>query len=162
MVLSPPIPRTIFSSISEVLPFPIRVTTSITMVSVVVCMFFPDYSQWFVIASAAIFMYSGIYVLMYFRSNIIALEEIRYCGTSEFEEELKKRLISPLPLQDTDENKDCIICYDEFSVSDKPHVIRCICAPHTFLYHHRCIFEWLKKKGTCPICRTDLRIKHYK
>lgn len=50
-------------------------------------------------------------------------------------------------------NKDqCPICLDFYCIDD-PSAMRLKCK-HTF--HEQCLVPWLKKTGTCPVCRMDL------
>lgn len=50
----------------------------------------------------------------------------------------------------------CSICHDELDQSEKG-VTWCMACGQNF--HSLCIFEWLKKKETCPICRVKWTYK---
>lgn len=47
------------------------------------------------------------------------------------------------------ENQTCTICFDNFT-----HPVTLPCR-HVFCEH--CIFEWLDKENTCPVCRAEVR-----
>jgi hypothetical protein len=53
---------------------------------------------------------------------------------------------------------DCAICQDEFidpkDVSRKPVFARMLPCEHK--YHDECIRPWLRRNGTCPICRKNV------
>jgi hypothetical protein len=51
-------------------------------------------------------------------------------------------------------NDDCSICYSNYencSEETTPVNLKC-----NHIFHDNCIKEWLKKSGTCPICRTNI------
>ena len=55
-------------------------------------------------------------------------------------------------------NLQCSICLDEFKVGDKCVILPCKEVPHYF--HSGCdtcsgIKEWLNRKNTCPMCRSE-------
>lgn len=53
---------------------------------------------------------------------------------------------------DLNENEtECGICYESFKGS---RIIRRLKCSHP--YHQLCIFAWLKKDSTCPLCRYNL------
>ena len=53
----------------------------------------------------------------------------------------------------TEAPKECIICLDQFSSTDK--VIQLACnKKHTF--HKDCLKEWMNAKDSCPICRNSI------
>lgn len=49
-------------------------------------------------------------------------------------------------------NGNCIICFEEYKL--KEHVVKLNCN-HT--YHRKCINEWAKKGGKCPLCRDNIK-----
>ncbi|EOA19751.1 hypothetical protein CARUB_v10003910mg [Capsella rubella] len=53
------------------------------------------------------------------------------------------------------ETESCSICLENLSGPMKPSdfMTRMTCS-HVF--HYRCLLEWLKRKNTCPLCRTVL------
>ncbi|OMP04690.1 Zinc finger, RING-type [Corchorus olitorius] len=55
------------------------------------------------------------------------------------------------PLTSYAEDK-CCICLEEFEDEDSCWVL--VKCDHTF--HKACAQEWLKKKLSCPLCRTDI------
>ncbi|CAA7402818.1 unnamed protein product [Spirodela intermedia] len=42
----------------------------------------------------------------------------------------------------------CPICLDELEVGGEARMMGC-----SHRYHENCIFEWLKRKSSCPLCR---------
>merc|ERR1712228_214377 len=48
------------------------------------------------------------------------------------------------------EDKECTICMDDILCGDQMVILIC---NHKF--HEKCIVEWLKSSGMCPLCRTD-------
>ncbi|KAL3309912.1 hypothetical protein Ciccas_011535 [Cichlidogyrus casuarinus] len=50
------------------------------------------------------------------------------------------------------EYEKCSVCFDEYSTGD--NCIQLVCQ-HVF--HEPCISTWLKRHGTCPVCRKDLQ-----
>lgn len=48
-------------------------------------------------------------------------------------------------------NKECLICLDENSLGGKAVKLNC-----GHLYHKECIIEWLRKQGSCPVCRYEV------
>ncbi|KAG5670946.1 hypothetical protein PVAND_001175 [Polypedilum vanderplanki] len=60
--------------------------------------------------------------------------------------------IPRITIKDLSENdSECVICCEEFK---RNYVIRQLECNHVF--HQKCLFPWLEKDGTCPICRYDL------
>jgi len=61
-----------------------------------------------------------------------------------------------LPTEDgVDQHSKCCICLDELVTGccDSDAVIRTACGHH---FHKKCVGEWSRCSGTCPICRTEL------
>ncbi|KAG7566306.1 Zinc finger RING-type [Arabidopsis suecica] len=48
----------------------------------------------------------------------------------------------------------CSICLLEMSTKSKPSIMRLNCC-RTF-FHEPCLVPWLKREGTCPLCRSPL------
>ncbi|XP_060216939.1 putative RING-H2 finger protein ATL69 [Lycium barbarum] len=57
-----------------------------------------------------------------------------------------KRLPSPIS-----DSSTCAICLCEYCAKDS---VRCIPECH-HCFHVHCVDEWLRKSGTCPICRSS-------
>ena len=51
-----------------------------------------------------------------------------------------------------EENKRCIICYEDFKDNDKGIFLPCF---HVF--HSNCIKTWLKNKDNCPLCKFNVK-----
>ncbi|CAK79891.1 unnamed protein product (macronuclear) [Paramecium tetraurelia] len=49
-------------------------------------------------------------------------------------------------------NKNCVICMIDFKKSNNVKILHCL---HQF--HAKCINQWLKQKGECPVCRHQLK-----
>ncbi|KAL0480391.1 E3 ubiquitin-protein ligase Arkadia [Acrasis kona] len=50
------------------------------------------------------------------------------------------------------DNKECMICFDEFKEQDEVRRLPCL-----HLFHVPCIDKWLLSNSTCPICKTDVK-----
>ena len=50
-------------------------------------------------------------------------------------------------------NENCCICYSDYEedIQNEPVILKC-----SHIFHDNCIKEWLKKSGTCPICRSNI------
>ncbi|XP_038883574.1 E3 ubiquitin-protein ligase RNF181-like [Benincasa hispida] len=55
-------------------------------------------------------------------------------------------------LKSQEELGDCCICLEELSC-EKREVIRIPCG---HVYHESCVFKWLRKNNSCPLCRKPL------
>lgn len=53
--------------------------------------------------------------------------------------------------EDINEETDCAVCKDSFSVGDEVLVIPC-----EHMFHPDCIKPWLKEHCSCPVCRYKL------
>ena len=51
-----------------------------------------------------------------------------------------------------EENKKCVICYEDFMNNDSAIFLPCF---HVF--HSNCIREWLSKKDICPLCKINIK-----
>ena len=51
-----------------------------------------------------------------------------------------------------EENKKCVICYEDFKNNDSAIFLPCF---HVF--HSNCIKEWLSKKDICPCCKINVK-----
>jgi hypothetical protein len=63
------------------------------------------------------------------------------------EESLTQSLFSKL----NDENKKCMICFDDFEVSQKFIRLPCL-----HMFHSSEITKWFQRNKTCPVCRLDV------
>ena len=45
----------------------------------------------------------------------------------------------------------CVICLNNFNIGDNISTLKC---KHTF--HYDCLFDWIKLKPECPLCRTKM------
>jgi len=49
-------------------------------------------------------------------------------------------------------NEDCLICMEKYKLGElKRKIPKC-----SHYFHKKCIDKWLKKKGSCPVCRCNL------
>jgi hypothetical protein len=57
-------------------------------------------------------------------------------------------------IQDVENQIDnkCSICLDTVEMEDEISIIPCGCIQ---LYHHDCIYDWLKINPSCPSCRKE-------
>eukprot|EP01080_Neovahlkampfia_damariscottae_P009577 gene9577-1780_t len=49
------------------------------------------------------------------------------------------------------DDASCPICIEAFEISTKALVLPC-----NHLFHEKCLIEWLQKRATCPLCRTEI------
>jgi hypothetical protein len=77
---------------------------------------------------------------------------LKMINKNPLEKQMNKRMTD---IQNkVDENaEDCIICFCELDDPLKKMVLKC---RHKF--HEKCIFDWLKVKPTCPMCRKNVRL----
>lgn len=82
-------------------------------------------------------------------------EQIGYVnrGASQKEiEDLSLKFKVEKESQIPNDNKECMICMDEFKVGDELRRLPCL-----HVYHPDCIDKWLKTNPTCPICKSDVK-----
>ncbi|KAG2393012.1 hypothetical protein C9374_009589 [Naegleria lovaniensis] len=78
---------------------------------------------------------------------LIQLEDVKVGVKPEM-----MRLLRSMPFSDSyGINKDCCICFNNFSMKE---MVTCLPCKHQ--YHNHCIMKWFKDHHTCPICKTDL------
>ena len=72
-----------------------------------------------------------------------------------------KDIINQLPvntLKDVnklnEENKRCVICYEDFKNNDNIIYLPCF-----HFFHQNCIINWIKKKPSCPLCKIKINNK---
>jgi hypothetical protein len=51
-----------------------------------------------------------------------------------------------------EQKQKCVICLEEYVFGDIIIIFPCL---HSF--HKKCIYNWFKKKKTCPLCNLDIR-----
>lgn len=56
------------------------------------------------------------------------------------------------PATEDHTTKYCIICHDDFIIGQELLTLRC---PGKHIFHGSCIKDWLKRKVTCPLCRSN-------
>eukprot|EP00415_Alexandrium_ostenfeldii_P005175 UN5175 len=62
---------------------------------------------------------------------------------------LPVRTLTSADLANADEDqRECAICIREFTRGDKQRTLPCF---HHF--HPACVDQWLRRKGSCPICK---------
>ena len=54
--------------------------------------------------------------------------------------------------EDSNKNKVCCICLDNFENPTSIKVLEC-----NHIFHRNCINSWLKNKTNCPICRKNTK-----
>ncbi|KAF0896551.1 hypothetical protein E2562_024402 [Oryza meyeriana var. granulata] len=47
--------------------------------------------------------------------------------------------------------EECAVCMEDFEAGDKLRAMPC-----SHCFHERCIFDWLRVSGICPLCRHRL------
>ena len=51
-----------------------------------------------------------------------------------------------------EENKTCVICYEDFKDNEDAIFLPCF-----HFFHTKCIKEWLKKSDICPLCKISVK-----
>ena len=69
------------------------------------------------------------------------------CISQLSEEKITKEIMSKL----SSDNKNCLICMDYYKLNDE--IIRLPCL---HFFHKIELIQWLEKKKSCPICRSDI------
>ena len=49
------------------------------------------------------------------------------------------------------DDSECSICLEPYRILDQTRVMGC-----GHMHHQICLFEWLKKDRTCPVCRYEM------
>ncbi|CAN0455419.1 unnamed protein product, partial [Pylaiella littoralis] len=49
--------------------------------------------------------------------------------------------------------QECAICMTDMLTSDKRCLVGC---GNTHVFHSKCIGKWMRRSGTCPVCRQDM------
>lgn len=62
--------------------------------------------------------------------------------------ETLKKVVVTADSTDGGGDRCCPICLEELEVGGEARMMGC-----SHRYHENCIFEWLKRKSTCPLCR---------
>ncbi|CAA0393564.1 unnamed protein product [Arabidopsis thaliana] len=52
------------------------------------------------------------------------------------------------------ETEPCSICLESLVSGPKPRDVTRMTCSHVF--HNGCLLEWLNRKNTCPLCRTEI------
>lgn len=77
--------------------------------------------------------------------------------TSNVEKSLRMVLLGRVKAEELKslkmDTESCSICLENLS-GPKPIGLTRMACSHVF--HNRCLLEWLKRKNTCPLCRTEL------
>ena len=55
-----------------------------------------------------------------------------------------------------EENKTCVICYEDFKDNDEAIFLPCF-----HLFHNNFINKWLKNKENCPLCKINVNDNLY-
>jgi hypothetical protein len=84
--------------------------------------------------------------------NSITEPLLQIIGEKQQEKIINQRL-SNIQQNANEDSEDCIICCCEMEDSMKKMVLKC-----KHKYHDTCLFDWLKVKTTCPMCRRNIRI----
>ncbi|CAB78262.1 putative protein, partial [Arabidopsis thaliana] len=78
--------------------------------------------------------------------------------TSDNERSLRMVLLGRIKTEELKslkmETEPCSICLESLVSGPKPRDITRMTCSHVF--HNGCLLEWLKRKNTCPLCRTEL------
>lgn len=56
------------------------------------------------------------------------------------------------------ECEQCTICHEHLHAVDRVHQCRLPCRCRSS-FHSACILPWLKKKGSCPVCRENVKLE---
>jgi hypothetical protein len=89
------------------------------------------------------------------RNFMDILEEIQSNNNHPVSEEILQQLpeidvdLSKLD----DDNKNCVICLQDFQNGEKATFLPCF-----HIFHTECIKNWLQNENTCPICKFKLTL----
>lgn len=53
--------------------------------------------------------------------------------------------------QDSNEQKNCTICLDDWEDGDEVRTLPCL-----HIFHAKCVDKWLRQNRTCPVCKHDI------
>ena len=56
-------------------------------------------------------------------------------------------------MNDNIESNECIICFNDIELDEINIVLPCRCQ---YIYHYKCIIEWLNINSSCPHCRKKI------
>ncbi len=62
--------------------------------------------------------------------------------------DISKYSVAPYGSLASNDQIECIICFDSFNQSDTIPLIRC-----GHIYHDVCLNKWLQKQNVCPLCK---------
>eukprot|EP00903_Cladosiphon_okamuranus_P021249 g19520.t2 len=51
------------------------------------------------------------------------------------------------------DERECVICMEEFSKEDPEMLTLCSCGVNKTFFHYSCLLQWLSKHSYCPACR---------
>ncbi|CBJ28243.1 conserved unknown protein [Ectocarpus siliculosus] len=57
------------------------------------------------------------------------------------------------PGGEAEEERECVICMEEFSKEDPEMLTLCSCGVNKTFFHYSCLLQWLSKHSYCPACR---------
>ncbi|KAL0221023.1 hypothetical protein RCL1_000877 [Eukaryota sp. TZLM3-RCL] len=81
-------------------------------------------------------------------STLLLLDQDKFDG-------IPLDILNKLPSFQNGSREDrCAICLGAYQLHDDLVQLPCECFP---VFHRECIFEWLKRNKTCPLCKTNLR-----
>ena len=86
--------------------------------------------------------------------QLLSLEnQIGKVNTGLTKQELKLIPVKAYTSTRFDDQKQCIICQDDFELGDKVKELSC-----SHIYHRNCIDEWLVKEKKCPCCNKEITL----
>ncbi|XP_057814619.2 uncharacterized protein LOC131028369 [Cryptomeria japonica] len=79
-------------------------------------------------------------------------EDFELAADREDEERLTQIIIATDHVNAESES-ECSICTEPFQLDEDARQMPC---HESYIFHTRCIFQWLERRNTCPLCRTRL------
>lgn len=85
-------------------------------------------------------------------SQLLEQEALRHAPSPASEETIQRLVVRTVNQKDIQESRECPVCKESFQLDEQVTEIPC-----NHIFHKECIISWLKRNGTCPVCRYKLQ-----